>query len=262
MSELDVLLGSAAGDPVRVARADPAALAELYPWPEPPAGRHTWVRATMVQSLDGATAGDDGRSGSVSSAVDREVFRMLRGLADVVLVGAGTARAEGYGPALVNRDLVGARRSRGSRDAAVVAQVTSSGGVEAGRGMFDEPGAALVVLADGDPAALERAVDVAGQDAVVLAGHMDDGGVDLAAALGALADRGLPRVLCEGGPALLGALAAADLLDEMCLTTSPTLVGGEAVRVVTGEALAGRRYVLAGLLHSDSSLLARWVRDR
>ncbi len=216
----------------------------------------------MVTSLDGAVAGRDGRSGSVSSEVDRELFRVLRGLADVVLVGAGTARTEGYGPATVNADLVGLRRERGSRDAAVVVQVSRSGAVAAGRGMFAEPGAALVVLPAGDPAALSRAREVAGAEQVLLAGHVGTGGVDLVDVLDQLADRGLTRVLCEGGPSLLGTLATADLLDELCLTTSPSLVSGDADRAVTGAAVAARGYRLAGLLHEDSTLLARWVRDR
>lgn len=275
MSELDVLLGHGAGIPARVGRGDVAALAALYAWPdrsgagagagipaEDARRRRSWVRANMVTSLDGATAGDDGRSGTVSSDVDRAVFRVLRGQADAVLVGAGTARAEGYGPAKVNEDLLPERRGRRARDAAVVVQVSRSGRVEAGRGMFDEPGAALVVMPDGDAEAHERAVAAAGPDSVLLAGHVDAGGVDLAAALDALAERGLTRVLCEGGPALLGDLAAADLLDELCLTTSPVVVAGEGARAVVGDAVDPRRYRLAGLLHGDGTLLARWQRER
>ena len=270
MSDLDVLLRDgrpATGGAASVGTSDVAALAALYAWPEPAPGRRTWVRANMVTSVDGAVTGSDGRSGSVSSSVDREVFRVLRGLADVVLVGAGTARAEGYGPATPHPDLQAERRERGARPAAVVAQVTRSGRVEAGRGMFADPGAALVVLPDGDADALARAREVAPDGAVVLAGAgsgdgAHGGGVDLAVALDALADRGLTRVLCEGGPALLGALTAADLLDELCLTTSPAVVAGDADRAVTGDAVDPRGYALRGLLHADGTLLARWVRAR
>ncbi len=242
--------------------SDVAAIAAAYEWPEPSPGRGTWVRANMVATVDGATAGDDGRSGTVSSPVDREVFRVLRGLADVVLVGAGTARTEGYGPAKVNQDLLARRRERGAADAAVVVQVTRSGRVETGRGMFDPPRPGLVVLADGDPDALTRAREAAGADQVLLAGHVRSGGMDLADALEQLAARGLTRVLCEGGPTLLGALAQANLLDELCLTTSPAVVAGDAARAVTGAAVDPRGYRLAGLLHEGSTLLARWVRDR
>lgn len=238
------------------------ALAAHYAYPEAAGPGRALVRANMVTSLDGAVSGADGRSASVSSPADKQVFGVLRGLADAVLVGAGTARTEGYGPAVRHRVLGDRRAAEGRRDAAVVVQVSRSGRVETGRGMFEVPGAALVVLPDGDPEARERALRAAGEDAVVLAGHVDDGGVDLASALRQLADRGLHRVLCEGGPALLGALAQEDLLDELCLTTSPTLVAGDSARAVTGDAVDPRGYRLAGLLHSGSTLLGRWVRDR
>lgn len=216
----------------------------------------------MVTSLDGAVSGADGRSASVSGAADKHVFGVLRGLADVVLVGAGTARTEGYGPARPHRVLGRDRRDAGRRDAAVVVQVTRSGRVERGRGMFEEPGGALVALPAGDADARARAVAAAGEDAVLLAGHADRGGTDLADLLRQLAGRGLTRVLCEGGPALLGALAEADLLDELCLTTSPVLVAGDGARAVVGPPVDPRGFSLAGLLHEDGTLLARWVRER
>lgn len=254
-ADLDLLVGD--GAPRRVSGSDTAALADLYAYPERP-----WVRANMVASLDGAATDGEGRSGGISSSVDKAVFRVLRGLADVVLVGAGTARAEGYGPASPQEWAADARAAAGRPAAAVVAQVTRSGRVETGRGMFDAPGRALVVMPDGDREALDRAREAAGEDAVVLAGHVDHGGTDLAAAVAALAERGLTRVLCEGGPALLGALATADLLDELCLTTSPALVASDASRVMTGDLPEPRPMALAHLLHAESSLLARWVRDR
>jgi riboflavin biosynthesis pyrimidine reductase len=67
---------------------------------------------------------------------------------------------------------------------------------------------------------------------VVLAGTDD---VDLRQALDALAERGARSVLAEGGPSLNGQLAAAGLLDELCLTVSPVLVGGESKRILSGS---------------------------
>lgn len=263
MSDLTVLLRAGLPDGSTVPDSDTAALAALYPYPDSVSGgdARPWVRANMVSSVDGASAGDDGRSASVSSDVDKAVFRLLRGLADVVLVGAGTARAEGYGPASPHPDLARSRRDAGRREAAVVVQVSRSGTVETGRGMFDGDGG-LVLMAAGDDEALARARTSAGADRVLVAGHVDDGGVDLADGLAQLASRGLTRVLCEGGPSLLGRLVADDLLDELCLTTSPTLVSSDADRVVTGPGVDGRDLVCEGLLHADATLLARWVRRR
>ena len=78
-------------------RPGPLAVDDLpaaYPWPP---GR-LWVRAMMVMTLDGATVGPDGRSRSISSVGDRRVFNAARRFSDVVLIGAGTFRAERYRP--------------------------------------------------------------------------------------------------------------------------------------------------------------------
>jgi riboflavin biosynthesis pyrimidine reductase len=82
-----------------------------------------------------------------------------------------------------------------------------------------------------------------------------DDDVDPVQALAALRGRGLDRVLCEGGPQLLHALLAADLVDELCLTTSPVLVGG-APGLVPAEVRARLR--LLSLVEHDGELLARW----
>jgi len=259
---LDVLIGAARG-PLPSAEQDAVrVLGEHYAYPRSASEGRPWVRANMATSLDGAVSAADGRSASVSGEADKQVFRVLRGLADVVLVGAGTARTEGYGPARPHPLLAAARREQGRREAAVVVQVTRSGSVQAGRGMFEAPGAALVAMPAGDDEAHARAVAVAGEDAVLLVGHVEGSGTDLADLLDRLAGRGLTRVLCEGGPTLLGALTAADLLDELCLTTSPVVVAGDGARAVVADAVDPRGYDLRGLIRAESTLLARWVRDR
>ncbi|WP_336923217.1 dihydrofolate reductase family protein [Aquipuribacter sp. SD81] len=257
---LDVLVGP--GAPGRLTSDDVDGLLAHYTAGVPHARASRWVRANMVSTVDGAATGPDGRSGSVSSDVDKAVFGLLRGLADAVLVGAGTARSEGYGPAGRHRVLAARREAAGRRATAVVVQVTRSGRVETGRGMFEVPEAGLVVMPAGDAEALARAREAAGEDGVVLAGHVDDGGPDLARALDALAERGLRHVLCEGGPGLLADVAAADVLDELCLTTSPLLVASDAPRVTAGAAVGPHGLELAGLLHARSTLLARWLRRR
>ena len=260
--ELHVLLGATRGPLPSAEQGAVRALAEHYAYPTTADEGRAWLRANMATSLDGAVSAADGRSASVSGEADKQVFRVLRGLADVVVVGAGTARTEGYGPARPHPLLAAARREQGRREAAVVVQVTRSGVVQAGKGMFEAPGAALVAMPAGDDEAHARAVAVAGEDAVLLVGHVKRGGTDLADLLERLAGRGLTRVLCEGGPALLGAMAAADLLDELCLTTSPVLVAGGGNRSVVGAGVDPLRFGLAGLLHADGTLLARWERRR
>jgi riboflavin biosynthesis pyrimidine reductase len=207
----------------------------------------------MVSSLDGSAV-RDGRSEGLSSAADKEVFGVLRGLADVVLVGAGTARTEGYRALRPKEAYAGVRASLGQRPAPVLALVSGRLDLDPGSQLFHGGAERTVVIthASADAAARDRLAAVAD---VVVAG---DDAVDLVAALDTLTERGLGRVLCEGGPSLLDAVAAAGRLDELCLTLAPQLVGGEGPRIVSGPDL-GLSLSLAHLLEQDSVLLTRYV---
>jgi len=236
----------------------------LYAYPEPVPGRG-WVRANMVTTLDGAVHGADGRSGSINTPGDKRVFSVLRGLADVVVAGAGTVRAEGYSRPTSKPEDVARRSAAGQAPRPCLAVVTGSGDVPEklldapGR---DESGWRLVVLTTGhtDRVALARLRDALGEECVLQVG---DDAVDATLALDALADRGLNRVLCEGGPALLGGWLGADVVDELCLTTAPVVAGGDAGRIVAAPLLPDtRRWRLGHLLEDDGTLLARWVRVR
>jgi 5-amino-6-(5-phosphoribosylamino)uracil reductase len=249
-----------------VALDDLEGLAALYDHPEPGPGQDVAVRVNMVSSVDGAAAAD-GLTAGMSTPADRAVFRVLRSVADVVLVGAGTARAENYGPASVPEALAGWRRDRGLRTAPVVVQVTRSGRVHEGHGMFVRPGAAVVVTSTTDPDVLGRLRGLAG-DTGVLRARAADGGVDVAETLAALAERGWRRVLCEGGPTWLARMATADAVDEWCVTTSPVALPVRAPRITSGAGAddttgphgARRPLALHGLAVYDSTVLARWRR--
>lgn len=265
---LDVLLPAAEHLP-----PDPREerLATLYAYGPPSRAAHV-VRANMVASVDGAAWGPDHRSGSINDDADWRVFRVLRALADVVLVGAGTARAEGY---------TALDRPRGLRhlhDAPLeLAIVTRTGRVPEAlmhghRPPYVLTGPAGATTARGDVPA-DRVL-VVGHDAAGAPDEHEPGaGVDLAAGLAALADRGLARVLTEGGPTLLGDLLAADLVDELCVTTTPTVVGRGPGRIVAGAVRSGTTVLpprgarLAHLLHSPEdrpgspagTTAARWL---
>ena len=229
----------------------------LYHHPDPGAGG-TWVRANMIASLDGGATGADGRSGSLNGPADHRVFDLLRSLADVVLVGAGTVRAEGYRELPVRPDLAAARTAAGRHPDLRLAVVSRSGALP--DDLLDGDLAPLVVtVADRPDLAALR--DRLGEDRVLVAGS---GSVDLAAALAGLAARGLPRVLAEGGARVLGDLLAAGLVDDLCLTTTPQLVGGRARRVVDRDAWFAPPVPArpAHLLHSDGVLLGRWLLHR
>ncbi|WP_406487590.1 pyrimidine reductase family protein [Streptomyces phaeochromogenes] len=234
------------------------AAAYAYPSGSGPAGPEPWLRANMVSTLDGA-AQHDGRSQPISSAADMRIFGTLRALADAVVVGAETVRQEGYRPARAREDFAGLREAAGQGPAPAIAVVSASLDLDFSLPLFTSPLVPTLVLT-GAAAATDRiaAAEKAGAQ-VVIAG--DGMGVDPARAVRALADRGLYRLLTEGGPRLLGQLVAAGVLDELCLTVSPMLTAGDAQRIAGGPAVAvPRRFELTSLLEEAGFLFSRYRR--
>ena len=228
------------------------ALADLYAYPDP-MPRRGWVRANMVSTLDGSARGSDGLSGTISGPVDKAVFGVLRGLADVVLVGASTVRAEGYSSPQAKEAFADRRRRAGQAPAPALAVVTH--GTDLPDSIFAGPAPTyLVTTASAD---LDRLRDLAGADRVIVAGDRDQQDVDVADAVKVLAGRGLGRVLLEGGPSLLGTALAAGCVDELCLTWSPLLVAGGGPRITAGPEV-GVHARPAHLIAADGVLLGRW----
>ncbi|NUK01565.1 pyrimidine reductase family protein [Streptomyces lunaelactis] len=230
-------------------------LADAYGYPD---GGGPWLRANMVSSLDGA-AQHEGRSQPISSDTDMRIFGTLRGLADVVLVGAETVRLEGYRPARAREVFAGRRAAAGQGPAPAIAVVSASLELDFALPLFAGPLVPTLVLTGAAaPADRIRAAEKAGAE-VIIAG--DGPGVDPARAVRALAERGLVRLLTEGGPRLLGQFVAAGVLDELCLTVSPTLTAGDAQRIAGGPALAvPERFALASLLEEAGFLFTRYRR--
>lgn len=232
---------------------DDAALDAAYAWSDGP-----WLRANMVATVDGAARGPDGLSGGISSTADKRVFGVLRALADAVLVGAGTVRAEGYRAARARAAYAERRAAAGQRPAPVIAVVSASLHLDPALPLFADPVERPVVLTarTGDPA--RRAALTAVAD-VVDCGEHD---VDPLTAVHALWDRGLSHVVTEGGPHLLAQLVAARLLDELCLTVSPVLLdgGADAGRILAGATGNGQHTVRLGhVLEEDGMLFLRYL---
>jgi riboflavin biosynthesis pyrimidine reductase len=225
---------------------DDAALAEAYRLPP---GRS--LRVDFVTSLDGAIA-VDGRSAGLGSPGDRRVFRVLRSLADAVLVGAGTAAAEGYRPVAADPAVGRLRASLGRPAEAPIAVVSRRASLAPGDRLA-VPSTVLVTCAAADPA---RRAALADRGVTVLVCGDDD--VDLPSALDGLADRGLEQLVCEGGPALLTAALDAGVVDELDLTLSPALVGGPA-RLLDRALRDVVRPRLVQLLEEDGVLFTRYA---
>ncbi|APD84254.1 pyrimidine reductase family protein [Mycobacterium intracellulare] len=231
-------------------------LPRLYGYPERDA---TWVRANFITSVDGgATSG--GSSGAMGGPGDRFIFNLLRELADVIVVGAGTVRIEGYSGAQLSAAQRQHRQARGQSEVPPLAIVTKSGHLNRDMAVFTRTEVPPLVLTCAAAAAQTRRL-LSGVCEVLDCSGGDPEKVDEAALLAALGTRGLRRILTEGGPMLLGSLIDRDMLDELCLTIAPYIVGGQARRIAAGpgQLLTGMR--CAHVLTDDAGYLyTRYVR--
>jgi riboflavin biosynthesis pyrimidine reductase len=222
-------------------RSGPLTPEQVQGWYAGPEGE-PWVRGMFIGSLDGRATGPRGRSGELNhgSAGDHAVFDGLRTWADAVVVGAGTIRTEGYGPLALTPEQVALRRR------------ADPGGDRAAHPTL------VVVTRTGDLPEELREVrgGPAHGEVIVLGGDGQD--VDPARVLAACHERGLTRVVHEGGPGLFWPWVAAGLVDELCLTVRPVLVGGEAPLLTpTGVRLPGPTGTATHTLSWDGDLLVR-----
>ncbi|OAV62118.1 dihydrofolate reductase family protein [Enteractinococcus helveticum] len=220
------------------------------------APRHEcWVAGHMVAGLDG-TAAIGGKVGALSTDVDQDLFRRMRQIADVVLVGAETVRKEGYGLVRLSDEAMAARQAAGKPPTPPVAIVSGSLELNWKLKLFREaPEHAKTMIITGesaDPAALAEAQ----QHAEIIFAGKDR--VEPDAALQAFAQRGYQVVLCEGGPTLLGELVAADRLDELLLSIAPVM-GGDNLPVSLRPDGAGiSRFQLQHVMGEDHTLFLRY----
>lgn len=221
--------------------------------PRPVRSGRPWVVANMIATLDGEIA-VSGRSGPLGGPADKAAFMALRSVPDVIVVGAGTAAAERYGPVRLADAVQDRRRRRGQAPVPRLVLVSASARIDPELPLFDGP--APIVLTTTD--APRDRVDALAELAEVH--RFGTGSVDLAAAFAELYAGGARVALTEGGPTLLGHIAAADLLDELALTIAPLLVGGTGPGIVAGLPASVRHFSLERLLEADQYLFARYVR--
>ncbi len=236
--------------PEAVDDVDPAAVyADL-----PVNTRRPCVRLNMIVSVDGGTRWG-GVSGALGGAADKALFSVLRSFADVVLVAAGTMRAENYGPAQASATVREMRDQRGQTPVPPIAVVSRSCRLDWDAPFFTAATERPIVVTVSAAPESDRALAAQVAD-VIVAG---DENVDLAAALDALGARGAANVLAEGGPTLNGDLALAGLLDELCVTLSPRLASGDAKRIISGSSLDELEALeLHSICEADAYLFLRY----
>lgn len=225
-------------------------LPRLYHYPE---DHRTWLRANFITSLDGgATA--EGTSGAMAGPGDRLVFTLLRELADVIVVGAGTVRIEGYSGAHLGAAQRQQRQARRQTEVPQLAIITKTGRLDRNLAVFTRTEVPPLVLTCAAAAAQTRHRLIGLAEIIDCSGDNPDK-VDEAVVLAELTARGLRRILTEGGPMLLGAFIERELLDELCLTVAPVMVGGLARRIATGPGQLLTRMRCAHVLTDDAGYL-------
>jgi riboflavin biosynthesis pyrimidine reductase len=229
-----------------------ADLSELYAYPS----TQPWLRANMIGSLDGA-AWWDNRTGQLGNEADRRLFQLLRGLADVVIVGAGTVRIENYGPVTAGPGWDSLRAGRPP----VPPLAVVSRGLDLD---FDAPiftaarERTILLTTQAAPASRRKAAESRAD--VIVAGRDS---INFRTAVTELTARGHSRLLCEGGPRVLAQITAAELLDELCLTLSPVMLAGDPARILNGPRLPDpERFRLAHVHRDQDYLFLRYVSPR
>jgi riboflavin biosynthesis pyrimidine reductase len=215
-----------------------------------------YVMVNMIESVDGGTA-IDGVSGALGGTADREVFRAIRTVPDVILVAARTANAEHYKAPIISEATRAARVARGQAASPRIAVVTGELSVDLSLGMFTEPGDARPIVLTSESAPINRRDEVEAMAEVLVVGQDH---VDLAEAMRQLHRRGVGIVLCEGGPSMNGGMVGLDLVDEWDVSFSPVLAGGESHRIVNTAPPAVRPLTLERILEQDGMLFLRYLR--
>jgi riboflavin-specific deaminase-like protein len=202
----------------RIGPVGSGGLAAAYTWPT----ASFWLRVMMVMTLDGAIAGADGRSGSISSVADRAVLSEVRRLSDAILVGATTVRAEPYKPVRGRPEFAAERKSEGLAPSPVLVVVSASLDLPWDAPMFGESSIRPLVVTTESVSEKARRNARKHADLLVLPGDR----LEPRVLVDELSTAGLRRVVCEGGPGLVSTMAAGSVIDEVNLSISPLLCGG------------------------------------
>ena len=211
------------------------------------------LRLNMVSAVDGAATDAGGTTATLGGPGDQAVFRALRALADGIVVGAGTVRAEGYGPHRPPAALAQRRAADGRPVPAPIVVVTRSGDLDWSGPLFTQAVTRTIVVTCATAGNLARARQVA---TVLVVGEET---VDLPTAIADLHDeQGLTHLLCEGGPALASDLLRDGLVDELCLTLTPVLAGGAGAKTIVEGQRRRMDLSLTALAETAGELYCRY----
>lgn len=218
-----------------------------------PRGRsdRPWVMANFVTTIDGAAVVDGG-STAINDEDDRQMFHAIRTVPDFIVIGAGTLRAENYGPIALDERRRTMRREAGLEETPHLVVVSGSLNIDPGSRVFSDPDQRVMVLT-GEDAPDERSAALSEVADVVRLGDLGASGIVQYLRVARV-------ILCEGGPSLMGQFAAAGLVDEVAWTIAPLLAAGESPRMAHGQPVRPPAELrLDRILYGDRSLFMRYL---
>lgn len=212
-----------------------------------------FVAVNMITTLDGRAA-LGGNTKELGSDADTEHLVSLRTGFDAVLIGAGTMRAERYGPIISRPAHRQERQERGLSPDALAVIVSGDLDLPFDAPLFTSGRGRVVIFSRGT-----KVPETATPVELVAAGDR----LRMAEVLEHLyREERVRTLLCEGGPHLFGQLVAEDLVDELYLTVTPVLTGGEALRVLEGDLPDTASFELVDLSEEEGDVFARYRRQR
>lgn len=228
---------------------------DVYRDERPLVGDRPWLMMNMVSTIDGVTD-IDGVSAPLGGPGDKDIFGTIRTLPDIILVGSTTAVSEHYNPPSTSVSTKARRLANGAWPVARIAVVSGQLDFDLTLPMFQRPAQRPIVVTtvDADPIKLERVTEHAD---LIQCGHTS---VNLLQALRDLAELGARRVLSEGGPSLNGGLLREGLVDEVFLSVSPLMGGGDSRGITRGDIPPFQELILRHVLTEDHFLFLRYTR--
>ncbi|WP_324189135.1 pyrimidine reductase family protein [Nocardia otitidiscaviarum] len=244
-------------EPPRIVSADGMTDDEIAALYEYPSMSGPWVRANYVVSVDGAVT-TNGSSTGLTSPLDQRVLKLLRDLADVVLVGAATIRIEDYIGVRTSEAGRKRRMDRGLTPVPPLAVVTARADIDpASRLLTNTVVPPIILTTTTASSTAKHNLEAAGAQVI----ELGEGRIETTALVDALTGLGMTRILCEGGPTLTGQLVADHALDELCVTTAPIMVCGNGYRITNTDKHSSFAMHCKHILFDDNGFqLARWAR--
>jgi riboflavin biosynthesis pyrimidine reductase len=221
------------------------------PWEDPHAERPR-VAVNFATTVDGR-ATIAGVSGPIGSDTDAAMLVGLRGRSDALMIGAGTMRAERYGPLVPSEEKQERREQLGLPPFPLMVIVSGRLDLPWDANLFTA-GAGEVLIFTGSEAEPPET-----KTSLQIVRH--EGFVDVVEALRYLRqERGVRALLCEGGPGLHNQLEGGGLVDDLFLTIAPKLAGGGGPRILEGDLPGVAQLELGWLLEESGELFVRYRR--